>query len=237
MLDVNKISTIVPYSKEWFAHRLGMMTSSPISCICTPKGIGKGGLTYIRNKVFEKLTGKTTEKNITTEGTLWGVENEPKAIKYWRDKTPTCFRHLTDQHIIYNERFSSTPDALVMMNKDCVFVTKDGIEYLNCETLESKSYMTPSIHMAHVECETAQDIKELNPDLFWQVLSQMYWADVLRGRAIFFHPDFKDDSDYKMGEVIFKKVDLLPEWNLFKQRTEEATKLFDKFLNYRKPVK
>ena len=63
MLDVNKISTIVPYSAEWFNHRLGMMTSSPISCICTPKGIGKGGLTYIRNKVYEKLTGKTTERN------------------------------------------------------------------------------------------------------------------------------------------------------------------------------
>lgn len=235
MLEISKISDIEPYSTQWFENRLGKMTSSLISCLCTPKGIGKGGLTYIRNKVFETLTGKSTEKNITSEAILWGVENEPKSIAYWKSITPSCHRLLTNQHIIYNERFSSTPDALVMMNKDCVFVTKDGIEYLNCETLETKSYMTPSIHMAHVECQTAQDIKELNPDLFWQVLSQIYWADCLRGRAIFFHPDFPDGHDYKMGEVIFKKVDLLPEFNLFKQRTEEATKLFDKFLNYRKP--
>jgi len=250
MLPISRISEISPYSPDWFANRLGKMTSSYIACLCTPKGIGKGGLTYIRNKVSEVITGKSTERNVTNEAILWGIENEPKALQYWRSvkdkeyeaapdksKVEKVHRMITDTHIVYNERFSSTPDALVMMNKDCVFIVRDGIEYLNCETLESKSYMTPSVHMAHVECQTAQDIKELNPDLFWQCVSQMYWADCLRGRAIFFHPDFKDDSDYKLGEVLFRKVELMDEFNLFKKRTEEATALFDKFLNYRKPVR
>lgn len=234
MLPLNRISQISPYSPEWFSNRLGKMTSSQIACICSPKGIGKGGLTYIRNKVYEVITGKTTERNITTEATIWGIENEPKAIDYWKSKTPNCFRKLTDQHIVYNERFSSTPDALVMMNEKLIF-SEDG-EFLNCETLESKSYMTPSVHMAHVECQTAKEIKELNPDLFWQVLSQMYWADCLRGNAIFFHPHFPEESPYRLGHVVFKRIELRDEFQLFKDRTDEATELFNKFLNYRKPL-
>jgi len=232
MLPLSRISEISPYSPDWFNNRLGKMTSSQIACLCAPKGIGKGGLTYIRNKVSEVITGKSTEKNITNEAILWGIENEPKAIAYWRSVTPGVHRMITDTHIVYNERFSSTPDALVMMNEKLVF-TEDG-QFLNCETLESKSYMTPSIHMSHVECQTAQDIKDLNPDLFYQCVSQMFWTDSLRGRAIFFHPDFPEGSPYRLGEVIFKKVDLIEEFKFFEKRMAEAEVLFDKFLNYKK---
>lgn len=232
MLSLSKISEISPYSPEWFNNRLGKMTSSSIACLCSPKGIGKGGMTYIRNKVAEVITGKSTERNITTEAILWGIENEPKAINYWRSVTPGVHRVITDTHIVFNERFSSTPDALVMMNEKLVF-SQDG-NFLNCETLESKSYMTPANHMAHVECKAPADIKDLNPDLFWQCISQIYWADVLRGRAIFFHPDFPVDSPYRLGEVVFRKVDLMPDFHLFKQRMDEATKIFDNILNFKK---
>lgn len=242
MLPLSRISQIVPYSKEWYANRLAKMTSSPISCICAPKGIGEGGLTYIRNKVSEAITGKSTERNITTEAILWGIENEPKAIAYWKQSKnkqheldPTkefVYRHLTDQHIVFNEYFSSTPDALIMMNEKLVF-SEDG-EFLNCETLESKSYMTPSVHMAHVECQTAKELKALNPKIFWQIISQISWAGVTRGRAIFFHPDFPETSPYRLGEVLFRKVDLVEDFKFFQDRTDEAVTLFNKFLNYKK---
>jgi hypothetical protein len=233
MLPLSRISEISPYSPDWFANRLGKMTSSSIACLCTPKGIGKGGLTYIRNKVSEVITGKSTEKNITNEAILWGIENEPKALQYWRSVTPGVHRMITDTHIVYNERFSSTPDALVMMNEKLVFVTKDGEEFLNCETLESKSYMTPSIHMAHVKCRTAMDIRELNIDLFYQVLSQIHWAGVTRGRCIFFHPEFPESSPYRLGEVIFKKTELMSEFKFFQQRMDEAVDIFQKELNWK----
>lgn len=232
MLPLSRISEIIPYSKEWYVNRLAKMTSSPISCICAPKGIGEGGLTYIRNKVSEAITGKSTERNITTEAIIWGIENEPKAIQYWRSVTPGVHRHITDTHIVFNEYFSSTPDALVMMNEKLVF-SEDG-EFLNCETLESKSYMTPSVHMAHVECQTAKELKALNPKIFWQIISQIHWAGVTRGRAIFFHPDFPEGSPYRLGEVIFKKIDLVEDFQFFQKRTDEAVTLFNKFLNYKK---
>jgi len=67
MLNVNKVSQIEPYSPEWFSNRLGKLTSSSIACLCAPKGIGTGGMTYIRNKVSEVITGISTEKNNTSE--------------------------------------------------------------------------------------------------------------------------------------------------------------------------
>lgn len=223
MFNVNKLSNIVPYSDEWFTARLGYMTGSKISCLMGIKGIGDGGMTYIRNKVYEKLTGKSTEKNITTEGIMWGVENEPKAVKYFQEvhKIPLI---MTDKHIIHDDLYSVTPDGLLI--RDLKFVNTEKGEY-NCETLESKSYFTPSIHMEHVECKTPKDIYEINKPLYWQVISQMFFADALRGNAIFFHPDFSEKSKYRLGHVLFKKIDLLQDFKFFGARLEEARTIYN----------
>lgn len=229
MLALSKISKISPYSDAWFNARLAMLTSSKISCICAPEGIGRGGMTYIRNKVSEAITGKSTEKNITTEGTQWGIDNEPIAIKYFQQKKniPAI---ITDKHIVFDERYSSTPDGLLIMNEK--FSMTGNEEFLNCETLESKSYMTPSVHMQHVECQTPLEIKKINADLYWQVISQMAWADVLRGNAIFFHPDFPETSNYRLGHVVFKKIDLMPDFKFFAARTAEAKQIFNDKINF-----
>lgn len=231
MLLLSKISKIVPYSQEWFNHRLGVMTGSMVSPICAPEGIGVGAMTYIRNKVYEKITGKSTEKNITTDGTVWGIENEPIAIQEWKNEQG-FYDIITDKHIIFNDRYSVTPDGLVIRDVKTAYI-KDGTE-LNCETVESKSFMTPSVHMAHVECKTPEEIRRLNPKLFWQVVSQVYWADVLRGHAIFFHPDFKKGHPYRMGHVQFRRIEMTKEFNLFKTRTEEAERIFEQKLNFNK---
>jgi len=234
MLPVSRISLIEPYTKEWFKNRFGKITSSLVSCLCPPKGIGDGGLTYIRNKVHEEITGQPSDRNIETEGTLWGMTYEPMAIQYWRSVTPQCVKHLPHQHIVFGERFASTPDDLVFMDEKLIFgndpITKE--ETLNCETLEAKCYMTPAVHMEHVECKTPEQLKKINPKVYWQVISQIEWANVMRGRAIFFHPHYKDGHPYKMGEVIFKKTELREEFKFFNTRMQEAETLFNKFLNY-----
>lgn len=228
MFNIKKLSNIVPYSETWFQARLGYMTGSKISCLMAPKGIGDGGYTYIRNKVYEKITGRSTEKNINTEATIWGVNNEPVAVKEFQDvyQIPLI---LTDKHIVHDDLYSVTPDGLLI--RDLKFVNNDNGEY-NCETLESKSYMTPSVHMAHVECKTPEDIKSLNSSLYWQVISQMHMADTLRGNAIFFHPDFPVTSKYRLGHVLFKKIDLRPDFIFFAGRLEEARKIYNQKLQF-----
>ncbi len=223
MLDIKKISSLTPYSEEWFFHRLGYLTSSRISCICSDKGIGDGGMTYIRNKVYERITKKSTDKNISTEATVWGIHNEPFAIKAFQERFQIPIA-IVDKHIVFDDLFSSTPDALLI--RDEKFLTdKDG--FYNCETLESKSYMTPSVHMEHVECKTPKDIRDINKPLYWQVISQMFFSDVIKGNAIFFHPDFPETSKYRLGHVQFKKIDLIADFKHFATRLEEARKIFN----------
>ena len=228
MFNINKLSKIVPYSDEWYAARLGVMTGSRISCLMGARGIGEGGMTYIRNKVYEKITGKSSEKNITTEATVWGVKNEPIAIKEFQDVYGIPLI-MTDKHIVHDDLYSVTPDGLLI--RDSKFIDNGKGEY-NCETLESKSYMTPSTHMAHVRCQTAHGIKEINSPLFWQVVSQMHMSDVLKGNAIFFHPDFPKESKFRLGHVPFNKIDLMPEFKLFRERLEEARVIFNRELAF-----
>lgn len=233
MLLLSKISTLTPYSEDWFNHRLGYMTGSNISCLCAPEGIGVGGMTYIRNKVSEVITGVSTERNVTTEAILFGIENEPKALKEWQEKEQIPVL-LTDKHIIHDERYSVTPDALAVRNEKLIYV-KDDTE-LSCETVESKSFMTPSVHMAHIECSTPLDIFKINKPLFWQCVSQLKWSNVLIANALFFHPNFPKGSPYRIGSVQFKRTDLTltKYFELFDARTKEAKIIFDQKLNFKK---
>lgn len=230
MLNINKISVLVPYSTEWFSHRLGYMTGSRIHCICGLKGIGDGGMTYIRNKVYEKITGKSSERNINTEATIHGTFNEPFSLQeYQRNHDIPMI--ITDKHIVYDSIFSVTPDGLLI--RDLKFIDNEKGEY-NCETIESKSFMTPSTHMQHVECKTPYDIKTINSPLYWQVISQMYFCNVLRGNAIFFHPDFPETSKYRSGHVQFRKVEMKTEFDFFAGRLEEARTIYNSKLEFSK---
>jgi len=231
MLAVNKLSDIEPYSKKWFDDRLGRMTSSRIYCICSPNGIGEGGMTYIRNKASERITGVSTDKNIITEATDFGIKNEPLSIKHWKIKN-NVFRITEDVHIVHDDIFASTPDALAFFDEKLLW-TEDE-QYLNCCTVESKSYITPSEHMKHIDCETPEDIKKINPQLYWQVISQIYWADVMKGYAIFFNPTFPENNYYHSGQVEFRRVNLKKDFDLFKDRTNEAREIYNNILNKKK---
>lgn len=218
MLNLKKISALTPYSDDWWFARLGMMTGSKISCICGERGIGEGGLTYIRSKVCEKISGKSAERNVTTEGTLFGVENEPKSIEYYQKKynIPVI---VVNKHLVYDDLFSVTPDCLV--------IHKELGNSYDCETVETKSYITYATHMEHCECETPQQIKAVNKPLYWQVLSQMHFADVLVGNAVFFHPDFPEESGLRQHRVQFKKIDLVPDFKILSERMELARTIYN----------
>lgn len=219
MLNLKKISSHIPYSDSWWEARLGTLTASKIFCICGDRGIGDGGMTYIRNKVGEKFTRKTSERNVTTEATQWGVVNEPIAVKEHQEyyQIPAI---VTDKHLIHDDLYAATPDGIIIL--------KDLGESYDAETLESKSYPTYSTHMEHCECNTALEIKAINKQLFWQVVMQMYVADVIRGNAIFFHPDFDESTGLRLHRVVFNKIELISEFKLLSSRMEEAKSIYNK---------
>jgi hypothetical protein len=229
MLKIDKISTIVPYSDEFWTSRLGRMTGCKISCICGERGIGEGGLTYIRSKVGELISGKTSEVNVSNESTIWGITNEPLSLKCYQAKYNVPII-ITDKHLIESDRYAVTPDGLIIL--------KDFGDNYDCETLESKSFPTYATHIEHCECETALDIKKINKPLYWQVIMQMYVADTLVGNACFFHPDFPEDSELRMHRVVFRKTELFADFKIFKQRLSEAETIFNnKYEKFKTKIK
>lgn len=225
MLKIDKISSIIPYSNEFWIGRIGRMTGCRINCIMGERGIGEGGMTYIRSKVGEKISGKPSEINITTEGTNWGIINEPIAVKYFQEvnQIPVI---VTDKHLIEDELYAVTPDGLIIL--------KDFGDNYDCETLESKSYPTYATHIEHCECNNAKDIKRINKQLYWQVIMQMYVADVMNGNAIFFHPDFPEESKLRLHQVRFNKRELIDDFKIFQTRLVEAKSIYETKYNHLK---
>lgn len=224
MLDLKKISGIIPYSTEWYGARLGKMTSSKISCICGVKGIGDGGMTYIRSKASEKITRISTEKNIITEDIMFGIENEPKSILNYKEKyAGNAIAIVQHKHIIFSDYFSSTPDFLV--------INKDLGDTYDCETGETKSYPNQSKHLQHCEADTPIKLKQINPEAYWQVIHQMYCAEVVVGNITFFNPLYPIGSEVRSHRIVFKKIELLSDFKLLKERMDLAVSIYDEYYN------
>lgn len=219
MLDIKKISPFAPYSDEWWAARLGKMTSSKIFCLCGDRGIGDGGNTYIRSKVHEKLTGISTEKNFDTEDTIFGITNEPFSINNYAKKYNAPLI-IVSKHIVYDELFTATPDFFV--------INKDYGDNYDCETGETKSYRTN--HLLMCECDTPPCIKKVNKQLYWQVISQMMFANVIVGNATFYNPEFEGTKALQ-HRVVFRKIDLMTDFKLLKNRMEEARIIYNNLYN------
>ena len=104
-------------SKEWFAQRLGKFTASSFGDLLG-KGRAKGsiftlaGETLIREKLTERLTGKT--KQISSEALDWGIDMEPEAIKFYEDTTGN---RITEAPFIklkgYEDWAGGSPDGFI----------------------------------------------------------------------------------------------------------------------------
>lgn len=181
MLQKNKISKIKMLSDEWHTSRLAKFTSSEIHLL-----MGGSAWPYIRRKVGEELTGKSSKGEIDTDGTRWGNFYEAEAItKFGRQKG---LDFLIVQQLICdpdNGRFGGTPDGLIVIRE-----SPDGTEY-EVETVEVKCPITFDNYILLFECKNAQDLKDAKKEYYWQVLDQMDLCGSLIGHFVVYHPDFK----------------------------------------------
>lgn len=181
MLSKSKISNVKIHSDEWHQCRLAKFTSSEIHFL-----IGGGAMNYIRRKVGEELTGKTSKGEIDTESTRWGSFYEAEAITKFGQSKGLDF--LVVQQLICdpdNGRFGGTPDGIIVIRE-----SPDKTEY-EVETVEVKCPPTFDNYLLLWECETAQDLKLAKKEYYWQVLDQMDNCGCLIAYFVVYHPDFK----------------------------------------------
>lgn len=218
MLLKSNITSIESLSDEWFNMRLAKFTSSRKYLLMGEKGISQQGISYIRSRVGEQLTGITSDKDIDNDSTRWGSLYEPDATRKFGEIMKLNF--LVTQKLIHKPgtRFSSTPDAL--------WVKSESIDKLSYQvsTLEVKCFPTYDSYIEVACCSNPAELKKVRPDIYWQVLDQMDKCDCLKGYAGFFHPLFKI-GNYRLIE--FNKIELAKDFKLLHDRDDLAVKIFD----------
>jgi hypothetical protein len=216
MLLKSQISNVLVLSEDWFIGKLGKFSSSEFHFLMGAEGIGATGTNYIYRKVYEELSGLPSRKEISTEATEHGLEYEPENLREFGKHMGIEF--LVTQKLILdkNGRVGSTPDGIWVINESI-----DKTAY-NVSTVEAKC---PSAeHFIHLwNCETPADLKKKNKIYYWQVLHQMKVCDALKGYISIYNPYVKAG---KLRVIEFRKIDLVKEFTLMEQRTQEAIKIF-----------
>jgi hypothetical protein len=102
------------FSEHWRKARTGKFTSSNIWKLMGEKGFGETGMSYIRTRVFEDLSGVSSESDIINDAIIHGMVYEISALRKFCEKR-NIDRHFMRTQVLINaenERFGGTPDGI-----------------------------------------------------------------------------------------------------------------------------
>lgn len=220
MLKVEHISNVRIHTDEWRSARLGKFTSSMIYTLMGEKPFTQGAMTYIMERVGEEISGVPAKYEISTDATNWGLLHEADNLKKFGLFRGIDF--MVTQVLIAapNSRNGSTPDGIVPLKK-----YTDGWEV---ETVEAKCFPSYGHYIECALCNTAQEIKKVDKAIFWQVIDQLDNCDAMKGWLSLYHPDFKVGG---FKAIPFRKIELIEEFKLLKERKHLANEKFDEIRN------
>jgi hypothetical protein len=198
-------------SEEWEKLRVGRFTSSEIyklmecgkrpmteaelkarpvkgkgsatTTVPDPSKMGDKGLRYIREKVWEIMTG-VAKQSPYAYAIAYGKEMEPEAVKYFEKITgietyPVGFQPWTDQS-------GGSPDRLIGEH--------EGLEIKCPVSDEQVDYLLLTDHY---------DLKRNYPEYYWQCVSLMLFTDRQRWHFCTYDPRMKDEK-HKMTHIIIE---------------------------------
>lgn len=228
MLHKSHISNIQIYTEEWDRIRKGRLTSSRIVSLLTEKPLGTGAMSYIYQKAGERITNYTladeNEVIVEDENTIWGLENEPKALQLFGQIMK--LQYLVVQKIIFDPAGleSTTPDALWIMDTS---VIKE--DCYNVATVEVKCPRKYHTFFPLFACDTPEKIKKHERKYYWQVIDQMLVCQASIGYFVCYHPLFPPGKNIRI--VKFDKIDLWDDFILLEQRKKQAVEEIKKLIN------
>lgn len=220
MLKVENISNVRIHTDEWRKARLGRFTSSMIYTLMGEKPFTQGAMTYIYERVGEEISGVPAKYEISTDATNWGLLHEADNLKKFGEFRQIDF--LVSQVLISapGSRNGSTPDGIIPLKK-----YDSGWEV---ETVEAKCFPSYGHYIECALCNTPQEIKKIDKGIYWQIIDQMDNCDAMRGWLTLYHPEFRAGG---FKAIQFKKIDLVEDFKLLKQRKQMANEKFDEIFN------
>ena len=136
-------------TEEWFAQRLGKFSASTFGD-CMGNGKAKAdnftltGLSLIREKISERLTGQRTE--ISGKALDWGTDHEEEAIKFYEKQTGL---RINEAPFVPLENFEDeaggSPDGFIegengIIEVKCPYISANHIAALIEHNIPKKSY-------------------------------------------------------------------------------------------------
>lgn len=240
MLDINRISHVAVFEKDWHKEKLGKFSASKFGLLVSAKSHeGKftaNAMTYIEGLAGEILTGVPAQQEFFTNDTDHGNATEPEAINHTASLLGLNIlrnseRGGTNRLIINDEYSGCTPDALLSKyENDKIFDETGG--FIKVDPLEVKS---PARHHRFIKlfrCNTPEDLKKTESIYYWQVITQMMFCDSLVAYFGCYNPYFPVP-----GKVItFRKKELMEDVKIFKCTLHFAKLELQKTVEMMKPI-
>jgi hypothetical protein len=196
-------------SNEWFQARRGLFTSSGISEILKPKGIGKTGESYIYEKAAEKLGAEKPE--VFSKETQWGNDWEYTGLSWYQS-------------------------ALKVNGSDIGFVKHPKLEtgcspdmwiHGDLKGVEIKCPYTIDKHLKVGCIRDEKDLLQYNDKYYWQVKTSMLVMNCEKWDFVSFDPRYPDA--YKMFVITIHR-DENDDLKII-ERVKEATERRDEIIN------
>jgi len=194
---------------EWFKQRRGRFTASEIHRLMGAKGLGKTGETYVMEKVCEELGAEMPQ--VSTYAMDRGTELEPYAKRHYcgafmANITPCPFMIAP-----WCDDAGASPDGIVTG-----WETQDKIKLI-----EIKCPLNPVHHIQNFMIKSADDLRLLRPEYYYQVQMQMAVFDFNACDFVSYYPDI--DADFRMIAVTIKAN--LKDIDMMKTRITEAVEM------------
>lgn len=210
---------IEQYSTEWFAQRMGKLTSSTIYNLMTePKLKSEAGQLsattkeYLTSKLAERLTG--VQREFTSNATNHGLELENEAIKFYEGKTGNKVNPSG-----YIERISGlyggTPDGLIegggIIQVKCPYQYSN---HINNGIIDSQEYFKKNYKQYYWQCQSDMIITESE---FCDYVS--YCPQIADNLKMFI---FRIEANVKDMELLLSKISMAGEYinNLYNKLYE-----------------
>lgn len=157
-----------PMTKDELAARPKTGKGSKTTQVSDPSQMSKAGLTYIRKKVWETLTGTTLPESYAYP-LVWGKEQEIFAVEEFEKRTGLKCEIVGFQK--YTDHAGGSPDR---------FVSDDSI-------LEVKA-PSSDVQVDYLLMTDYFDLKNNYPEYYWQVVSLMLFTGKKRAHFCTFDP-------------------------------------------------
>ena len=175
----------VQRSPEWFDDRRGKFTGSQFPTLMSGQET-EGYKGYIREKAWERLTGKTVQ-SFTNEAMLHGINTEPQARSY--------YEFVADAEVVEVGFIVHADFPYVGVSPDGLVGDKGMIE-IKCPQ--------PKTHIEYLAA------KKLPAKYRWQVQGQLWVANREWADFVSFHPDCEHQLIVRV-EASMKDWDALKE--------------------------